>query len=356
MLQYHKLVFEVKEGLKLGKWSYKASRRIFSSIDTNRKGYLNRKQFKTALRRMYLGLTAQDVENFMKLLNRIYYENKDAIQNHLVGVPLPNLQSLANECIVHTHNINQHRPLDSVSSNSGGGPLQRKRRADLFNLIKRKNNSIHSNGSSGSKKKKQECVLYPAFLYMFFTSPSNTPPATPSTLVSTTEEQYKRNTKETNSNQDGIINNNDCNNNMHYYPTSPKQSQRRVRSSNNSRRPSTAPSLTSNVNITKKSTQGPSRSSNFTGDRPSTISESISNLVYNKRRQRPKSQGSIHRRVVRTGMKNRWQPNSFRGKKPKALIVSRHEFFKKKRRNGRRNENVFNGIMPDLGLEINTRT
>ena len=68
----------------------------------------------------------------------------------------------------------------------------------------------------------------------------------------------------------------------------------------------------------------------------------------------------VHRRVIRTGMKNRWRGsnNNFRGRKTKALIVSKHDFFRKKKKKnatsyGKNQQmNGFNGINP--GLEINS--
>ena len=308
----------VKESLQHGKWSYKASRRIFSVVDRHRKGYLDRKDFKMALQRMHVALTDEDVQQFVVLLNRVYRENELDIKKTLVGVPKPKLDEFVrndDRCI-----LQQHRPFNK---NHAIGPLQRKRRADLMRLMNLKNRTRGKGGPSTTDMSICEngYVLYPAFLYMFFTPPKA---CLSGGKLGTLGEHKQYWTHKNTSEQgdygagDGI--------NLYYHSTknasSPKKSHRQLKptSPKPQQRPSTAPLLS----LVGNESRGPFRHTNFTGNRPSTISQGLSANV-GKRWRRPKSQGSIRRRVVRTGMKNRW--NAFRKTKNRASIISNHDFF-----------------------------
>ena len=102
-----------------------------------------------------------------------------------IGVPLPNFDNFINDCNNYKYGYRQqyrqHRPSNSFNN---GGPLQRKRRADLFRLITRKNqmkvnNDEHQNNNVDVNNidKNDTIRVISSFPIYVSTSP-HSPPAT----------------------------------------------------------------------------------------------------------------------------------------------------------------------------------
>ena len=75
----------VKQALLDQKRTFSQCRQVFLTLDRTKKGWLHRSDFKLATRRLSLGLTSEDLADFVVFLNHVYRDNEERIENKATG-------------------------------------------------------------------------------------------------------------------------------------------------------------------------------------------------------------------------------------------------------------------------------